>query len=341
MRIPGEIPDSLLQRNQKDFQIKKLGRRVTILFILFPCLITLVLVAAYFDLKNRITLQNGNESIHVEKLEKDHKSNFSSLSIKHAKMEEFFLQKVTNLENTTAAIEEKLNEAQTILADMESSKLDKNELIKALAKIDEKRKPNKADQEKLIAKIENLDTNIKEELMILAKTIDSEKSKLSNLSKAFNEIEAKLVTLSATKNELTDLSKNFNSIETQLAVLSETVNEEKEKLEQIQSAAKTDNTAADSQTLTKITQDIKKLHADLGFLSSVIVDKKTLKAALSKKDSNLDNQIAAMEEKILELEKHQKILILQLTSQKSTGTSKNGIKGIDAKQTTIFEKNIE
>ena len=48
-------PEAIVQDELRELKIEKLGQRVTLLTILIPCMIGVILVITYLDIKDRVT----------------------------------------------------------------------------------------------------------------------------------------------------------------------------------------------------------------------------------------------------------------------------------------------
>ena len=71
-----------------DLQVKKLNKRLTLFAVLIPCLIAVLLIFAYIDLKNRMTNIHATESTEVQNLSQDIESRLSALSLETAKLKD-------------------------------------------------------------------------------------------------------------------------------------------------------------------------------------------------------------------------------------------------------------
>jgi hypothetical protein len=77
-----EIPEFQTQEDFDDQKIEKLHKRITRISIIIPCLVVLIILAGYFDLKKNLSNINTEGSMGVQTLSKALESRFSSLSIK-------------------------------------------------------------------------------------------------------------------------------------------------------------------------------------------------------------------------------------------------------------------
>ena len=131
------VHDELLQSELQELKMEKLSHRVTLLTILIPCMIGIILVIAYLDIKDRVTLTQDTGTIGVQKLAKDLDSKFSSLSLEQAKINDT-LAKLPSLENASAFMQSRLKQIQKSLEQVESTRTDQDELSRALQEMDKK-----------------------------------------------------------------------------------------------------------------------------------------------------------------------------------------------------------
>jgi chromosome segregation ATPase len=133
----GALHDEMLQSELQELKMEKLSHRVTLLTILIPCMIGIILVIAYLDIKDRVARTQDTGNISVQKLDKDIESKFSSLSLEQAKINDK-LSNLPALESASAFMQSRLKQIQTSLKQVESSSLHRREFSQALQDINEK-----------------------------------------------------------------------------------------------------------------------------------------------------------------------------------------------------------
>ncbi len=101
MQMDDEGQTFQFQEEIDDLKLKKLNRRITRISILLPCLIGIIIIAAYFDLRKNLYSVNTKGNMGVQTLSKELESRFSSLSIKEANLEETLNKKIAALETST------------------------------------------------------------------------------------------------------------------------------------------------------------------------------------------------------------------------------------------------
>jgi hypothetical protein len=121
IQIDGQHPDSFyddeLRDSRRDSDIHRLSRRVTILFILIPCLLCAILVLAYLDVRERLSQFQTAGSREVQTLSEDVLNKAASLSDQYVK-----------LEKRSAGIQERVEKIEGDIKKLNTSKVDKNAL---------------------------------------------------------------------------------------------------------------------------------------------------------------------------------------------------------------------
>ena len=90
--------DAVMQAELQELKIEKLSQRVLLLTILIPCMIGIIVVVSYLDIKGRVSRTQSTGTIGVQKLSKEMESRFSSLSLEQAKLEEVQAKKIPLLD---------------------------------------------------------------------------------------------------------------------------------------------------------------------------------------------------------------------------------------------------
>ena len=121
-------PETLLHDELRELKIEKLAQRVTLLTILIPCMVGIILVIAYLDIKDRVTRSYDTGTIGVQKLSKDLASKFSSLSLEQAKIKDIQANKIPDLEKSAAFLKSRITKLQESMAQISASAIGKDEL---------------------------------------------------------------------------------------------------------------------------------------------------------------------------------------------------------------------
>jgi chromosome segregation ATPase len=126
----GEEPEAILQDELRELKIEKLGQRVTLLTILIPCMIGVILVITYLDIKDRVTRSYDTGAIGVQKLSKDLASKFSSLSLEQAKIKDIQAKKLPELEKSAAYLKSRIAKLHESMSQMTASAINRDELTR-------------------------------------------------------------------------------------------------------------------------------------------------------------------------------------------------------------------
>jgi len=123
-------PEVIHHDELRELKIEKLGQRVTLLTILIPCMIGIILVITYLDIKDRVTRSHDTGAIGVQKLSKDLASKFSSLSLEQAKIKDIQAKKLPELEKSAAFLKSRLTKLQKSMDKMTASAINRDELTR-------------------------------------------------------------------------------------------------------------------------------------------------------------------------------------------------------------------
>ena len=126
----GDEPEAILQDELRELKIEKLGQRVTLLTILIPCMIGVILVITYLDIKDRVTRSYDTGAIGVQKLSKDLASKFSSLSLEQAKIKDIQAKKLPELEKSAAFLKSRITKLQKSITQITASAISRDELTR-------------------------------------------------------------------------------------------------------------------------------------------------------------------------------------------------------------------
>ena len=134
-----EEPDTVMQNELQELKIEKLSQRVMLLTILIPCMIGVIIIISYLNIKGLVTRTKDSGAIGVQKLSKDLESKFSSLSLEQAKLKEVQKKKLPSLEKNSAFLQTRLKKIQETLKNLESSKIERDELSRVVERMNELR----------------------------------------------------------------------------------------------------------------------------------------------------------------------------------------------------------
>ena len=130
-----ENPDTLLQSEISDRRVDKLSQRVTFIAILIPCIVILIMVFGYFDIKKRFVAIEGSGEKDVQNLSENIESSYSSLSVQFAKLEKSIQEKTAAIERETGALKKDISKVNASIKRLDSSKASRKELKNLIAKL--------------------------------------------------------------------------------------------------------------------------------------------------------------------------------------------------------------
>jgi chromosome segregation ATPase len=131
-------PEAILQDELRELKIEKLGQRVTLLTILIPCMIGVILVITYLDIKDRVTRSYDTGAIGVQKLSKDLASKFSSLSLEQAKINDIQAKTIPELKKSAAFLKSRITKLQKSMSQVTTSTISQDELTRVTENLSNK-----------------------------------------------------------------------------------------------------------------------------------------------------------------------------------------------------------
>lgn len=197
--------DAVMQTELQELKIEKLSQRVMLLTVLIPCMIGIIVVISYLDIKDRVSRTQNTGAIGVQKLSKDLDSKFSSLSLEQAKLKEVQAKKLPALEKNAAFLQTRLKKVQASIKDLEASKIERDELAKVANELNARFSiVAEHDHSELEAfSIVDEDLNAKSEA--LSKQVGEMAETYSRLSEKLTELQSALSEVSASKIDKSEL----------------------------------------------------------------------------------------------------------------------------------------
>jgi chromosome segregation ATPase len=262
MPMDDEIPEFQVQEDLDDQKVEKLHKRITRISIIIPCLVLIIILAAYFDLKKNLSSVNTIGNMGVQTLSKELESRFSSLSIKQANLEETLDKRIAAIEKTTASLQKATKEATTAIRYIRSARKKDNENTdSAIKKIDETLAAIPKDLEKISSDLKAMDKTSSAKLVIFSQFMDSTKNDLSTIRSEISSLKSS----KADRNDLKDQQKVYQlalrqlttSLEDRIKSLEKKLNElgKVQSLPKKQSQIKPEKSNSSNQAKTKSTPD--------------------------------------------------------------------------------------
>ncbi len=203
-----EDRDSAMQEEILEQRLEKLSNRVTLISILVPVLILVIFTFAYLDIKSRVFTMHDTGVERLHNLSRELESKFSSLSIRLAQfeasfserekalaaLEETFAQKILPMEEIFLNMETSIKNVETSLQELENDILEiqsvqkntvgKQDLALQWERMEKYFDVTQNDMETLMAQMEAVDQNFKDELEILTAYLAKEKKRIEEVVKA-------------------------------------------------------------------------------------------------------------------------------------------------------------
>jgi len=197
-----EIPEFQVQEDLDDQKVEKLHKRITRISIIIPCLVVIIILAAYFDLKKNLSSVNTKGNMGVQTLSKELESRFSSLSIKEANLEETLGKKTAALEKAAASLQTATKEATTAIKYIRSARKKDNENIaSAIKKIEKTLASIPKDLEKILSDLKAIDKTSSAKLVIFSQFMDSSKNDLLTIRSDISSLKSSKADRTALKDQ--------------------------------------------------------------------------------------------------------------------------------------------
>jgi hypothetical protein len=202
MPMDDETPEFQVQEDLDDLKVEKLHKRITRISIIIPCLVIIIIIAAYFDLKKNLSSVNTKGNMGVQTLSKELESRFSSLSIKEANLEETLGKKIAALEKATASLQTATKEATTAIRYIRSARNKDNENIaSSIKKIEKTLASIPKDLEKILSDLKAIDKTSSAKLVIFSQFMDSSKNDLLTIRSDISTLKSSKADQTALKDQ--------------------------------------------------------------------------------------------------------------------------------------------
>jgi hypothetical protein len=165
MRVDDESTETQFQDEIDDPHIEKLNKRITRISILILCLVGVIILVAYFDLKKNILQIDRTGAKGVQTLYKQQEN-----------LEEILTDKIASLEKTTDSLQANLKEATTAIRYIRSArKIDNKKIASDFAAIDKTLTSIPKDLENLTSSVKDIDDKFSEELSNIVQAVKKAK----------------------------------------------------------------------------------------------------------------------------------------------------------------------
>lgn len=175
-------PDSLYGEEVLALRIEKVNQKVTLFSILVPCIVGVIILIAYLDLRSRVAEVNTSKQSDVQTITEDLEKRLDSIKKEYADLESSLDKKISYIDKNTYLIKETLAKSDKTLKNLKSSKVDKKEQDALIAQLDNKIVPIQKGMNEISAKIETLEQVLNAKMGTLSKSVDKSNTDIANLS---------------------------------------------------------------------------------------------------------------------------------------------------------------
>ncbi len=202
MQMDDESQDYQIPEEINDSKVERLNKRITHISIVIPCLVIIIILAAYFDLKNNLSSMNTKGNMGVQSLSKELESRFSSLSIKEANLEESTGKKMADLEKTVASLKTETKEATTAIRYIRSArKSDNKKTEDAINAINKNLNSIPKDLNKISSDVKKMEQSLTEKLTHMSQFIASSKNDLQKINSEISSLNSAKVDRTALNDQ--------------------------------------------------------------------------------------------------------------------------------------------
>ena len=203
IRLDDEDPDALKLDELKNDKIEKVNQKVTLIAILLPCLMILLGVAGYLEMKRNLANNMDASTTAVSDMYKEIDGQIGNMGTSVQSLNEVVVSDNQKLEAALKDIER----LKSHVSDFESTTVGKEEQEKALGEISRQIKPINERVEGLKKDIQATKEDISKNLNGLTARLDELSSNASAQDKALKNIQSKLSLLDKNKID----AKTFQS----------------------------------------------------------------------------------------------------------------------------------
>jgi chromosome segregation ATPase len=258
MQIDDESQDFQIQEPIDDSKVEKLNKRITRISIIIPCLILIILLAAYFDLRSNLTRTNAMGNMGVQSLSKELESRFSSLSIKEANFEESTGKSIAKLEKEIASLQAETKEATTAIRYIRSARISDNKNTEsAILAIEKKLDSIPKELNKISSNMKKIEQSLAEKLETISQFVNSSKNDLQKINSDISSLKSLKADRTALQDQQQVYQLALRQVTSNLEVRITNIENMLKKLEKAktpakkQSRAKSEKSVSSTQTDTK------------------------------------------------------------------------------------------
>lgn len=125
----GSDDENHLIRNDADNErLDSLSHRITLISVILPCIIGIILVFGYFDIKSRVARVSHSGTQEVKNVSMDMERMISQLQVRNAKLEKLLGEKVSEIDRSISSLEKKLRKSEKNIDFLTVSRISKKEV---------------------------------------------------------------------------------------------------------------------------------------------------------------------------------------------------------------------
>lgn len=212
-----------------DRRLEKLSQKVTILSILIPCIIGILIVFIYLDIKNKVVQVHTTGSSEVNKISSEFSKTISEIKQKNSDIEKNLNTKTGNLEKSLSRLNKSIKKAEKNISFLTSSKINKKAVNNEIATL-------KKETEALKTSI----TELTSQSTKLVKIANELNKRLGDVAVLKSEVERLEIDLAYLKDNIIEKSELSNELKKQkifyqleLKELSDTVNKKIDSMKRV------------------------------------------------------------------------------------------------------------
>lgn len=233
-RLDDENPDVLLREERKNQRIDKLNQRITLLAVLLPCLIVVILIGAYVEMRRRVSTNINAGTAVVTTLSKDVTTKLDTVSSNYEALEQNISKKLLAIEKTISSIQNQSNKLQKNISTLQSSKSDKKETANTLKKIETKIAPIQASIDDLKASINTLKSSLANDISSIKDSISTQSVRIKNVQQDISILETEKIDRTILERAIKNENGRYSNI---LGKLEQDISHLKFKLNKIEASA--------------------------------------------------------------------------------------------------------
>lgn len=210
------------------------NRRNAMLAVLVPCLLLLVILFAYADLKKRVDAIQNTGQTSVQNLSSDFESRLSALSIQTAKLKDVIATESSDIKKEMESLSAKLSTETAARKKADAVFADKKTVEKADNALEKKFAPLKKEIQDLSPAVKDVDAKVSRELAVFSQKFSVLNRELETVKTQAKKWEANIVDKQVMdKALLQQYDRLKNELETTLAEIDRQLKDVQQELKRI------------------------------------------------------------------------------------------------------------